>query len=60
MQCACAVSSSVVCHGLTVFFFFILSHKRNDFRKKILNIKYVLIFYIDLKHFSFYEEFRER
>jgi len=36
--------------GCTIFFF-TLSHKRHDSRKKILNIKRVLWFY--LNHFSF-------
>jgi transposase len=39
MQCACAIMSSVACTA--VQFFFTLSHKRDDFRKKkLLNIKY--------------------
>jgi len=45
MQSACAVLrilSSVA--YLALPHFFTLSHKRNDFRKTLLNIKYVLIF----------------
>jgi len=42
MQCACAILSSVSCPALD--YFFILTHKRNDFwKKKFLNINCVFL-----------------
>jgi hypothetical protein len=59
MQCACAVLSSVVCP--TVLYFSTLSHKRHDFRGKILlNIKCMFLDFLYkfcLQHFSFQDEF---
>jgi len=43
MQRACAMLSSVACPGLQ--FFFTLSHKRHDFREKVIECKMcVLVF----------------
>ena len=42
MQCACTILPSVVCPSLQ--YFSTLSHKRHDFRKKLLNAKCILIF----------------
>jgi len=42
MKCACAVLSSVARPSLE--YFSTLSHKRHDFRKRLLNIKCILIF----------------
>jgi len=41
VQCACAKLSSVVCSIVQIFF--MLSHKRHDFRKKLLTVKCDLI-----------------
>jgi hypothetical protein len=46
MQCACTVFSYVVCPALQCFS--TLCHKRHDFRQKILNIKYVFLFTLQL------------
>ena len=48
MQCACVVLSSVACPA--VQYFSNLAHKRYDFRKKLLNTKYVL--WLSLQPFS--------
>jgi hypothetical protein len=45
MQCACAILSSVVCPALQ--FFSILSHKRQDFRKKSYRHKMCFDFLYD-------------
>jgi len=41
MQCACAILSSVVCP--TLQYFSTLSHKRHDFRKKIIESKICIL-----------------
>jgi hypothetical protein len=52
MQCKCAILSSVACHALQ--YFFILFHKRHDFRKKnLLNTKCVVWFTLQLPSETF-------
>ena len=59
LQCACATWSFVTCPALHYFSTF--SHKRHDFRKKILEIKmcFDFVYKFCLKHFSFQEELGE-
>jgi hypothetical protein len=52
MQCACAILSSVACPALT-YFFFIFPYKLHDFRKKLLNIKGVFSFSLQLSSETF-------
>jgi hypothetical protein len=47
MQCACAILSTVTCPAAP--YFSILSHKRHEFREKIVELKLrVLIFSLNL------------
>ena len=53
MQCACGTLSSVAC--LALQYVSTLSHKRHDFReKKLLNIKCVFSFYLQLLSDTFF------
>ena len=54
----CRIMSSGACLALP--YFSALYHKWHDFQEKnLLNTNYVFIFSTTLKHFSFYEAFRD-
>jgi len=60
MQCACALFSSVVRRAQEHFS--VLSHKRHDYRKKIVEIIKNMLDYLHnvcLKHFSYYGELND-
>jgi len=57
LQCPSVILSSVVCHFLQDYF--ILSHKQQDLKKKVWNMKCVFWFCLQILSETFYDEMSE-